>query len=60
MPVSAGQKGSLAAANIMTLCANHHRQMHYGFVDIKFAASHFIVTIEDVELEIPRVVDLGK
>lgn len=26
------QPGSLASSNLITLCANHHRQMHYGNV----------------------------
>ncbi|WP_035558065.1 hypothetical protein [Hymenobacter sp. IS2118] len=26
--------GALGLANIITLCANHHRQMHYGNVDL--------------------------
>ena len=58
MPVSEGQKGSLAASNIMTLCANHHRQMHYGAVDVKFTASSFLVTIDGDEIEISRAVNL--
>ena len=58
MPVSEGQKGSLAASNIMTLCPNHHRQMHYGAVDVKFTASSFLVTIDGDEIEIPRAVNL--
>ncbi len=32
IPVS--EKGSLGIANLITLCANHHRQMHYGNVEL--------------------------
>jgi 5-methylcytosine-specific restriction enzyme A len=31
-PVANLKKGSLGVANLLTLCANHHRQMHYGNV----------------------------
>jgi hypothetical protein len=34
MPVSTKAVGALAASNIMTLCANHHRQVHYGGVEV--------------------------
>src|SRR5215203_2559067 len=30
MPVSTKEIGSLSASNVMTVCANHHRQLHYG------------------------------
>lgn len=33
-PVSTRSKGVLSARNIITLCANHHRQMHFGEVEI--------------------------
>lgn len=33
-PVSELKKGSLGLHNLMTLCANHHRQVHYGNVKI--------------------------
>ncbi len=29
-PVSSLQKGSLGVSNLLTVCANHHRQIHYG------------------------------
>lgn len=35
LPVSTGQKGCLSVLNILILCANHHRQMHYGNVQLK-------------------------
>ena len=28
------KQGSLSIANLLTVCANHHRQMHYGKVEI--------------------------
>lgn len=33
-PVSKLKKGSLGWTNLMTLCANHHRQIHYGNIEI--------------------------
>lgn len=29
-PVSTLKKNVLGIANLVTVCANHHRQMHYG------------------------------
>ena len=41
--------------NIMCLCANHHRQMHYGNVKISISRNNFYVTIDEkVEKTIPR------
>ncbi len=34
IPVSNLEKGSLSVANLITVCANHHRQFHYGNVEI--------------------------
>ena len=45
-PVSAMEVGSLSATNIMILCANHHRQMHYGSVMIERTATEFVLTID--------------
>ncbi|MES2443908.1 MAG: HNH endonuclease signature motif containing protein [Pseudomonadota bacterium] len=45
-PVSAMEVGSLSAANIMILCANHHRQMHYGTVIIERTATEFVLTVD--------------
>ena len=54
MPVSAGEVGSLAASNIMVLCANHHRQMHYGQVGVSIQATTFNVTVEGATVSLPR------
>ncbi len=55
MPVARGQVGSLAASNIMTLCANHHRQMHYGDVIAVIEAAHFDVVLDGTKVCIPRL-----
>lgn len=54
MPVSERQIGSLSASNILTACANHHRQMHYGEVSVEITESHFEIIVEGVQLRIPR------
>ena len=53
-PVSALEVGSLSATNIMILCANHHRQMHYGAVSIKRTVARFILTLDGKRMEIRR------
>ncbi len=53
-PVSELEVGSLAASNIMILCANHHRQMHYGEVELVRGEREFIVKLSDLTLKINR------
>ncbi len=53
-PVSEMEIGSLSATNIMILCANHHRHMHYGNVNIKRTAANFILTLEGTRITIKR------
>lgn len=54
MPVSAGEIGSFAPSNIMVVCANHHRQMHYGEINVVIGEATFDFTIEERSLKIPR------
>lgn len=54
MPVSKGQIGSLSASNIMVLCANHHRQMHYGGIEVRIGEEAFEFVIAGVAVKIPR------
>jgi len=54
MPVSKLEKGSLHAANIMTVCANHHRQLHYGGVDVSIGDESFGLEIEGQMISITR------
>jgi len=35
IPVSNQQRGSLGVNNLITVCPNHHRQLHYGDVTLK-------------------------
>ena len=53
-PVSALEVGSLSATNIMILCANHHRQMHYGAVTIDRAPMSFGLTFDGKQIHIRR------
>lgn len=55
-PVSKQAKGSLSAANIITVCANHHRQMHYGNTEIlEREGDVFRFRIDDKELTISKI-----
>lgn len=54
MPVSKGEIGSLAASNILTVCANHHRQLHYGQVEVRISAHTFEITLDGQLLSITR------
>jgi hypothetical protein len=53
-PVSAMEVGSLSATNVMILCANHHRQIHYGGVLIRRTASDFVLRVDGQEICIKR------
>jgi predicted RNA-binding protein with PUA-like domain len=55
MPVAKKEVGSLSASNVMTLCANHHRQMHYGAIDVVVNATTFDVSIEGTDVNVPRL-----
>ena len=54
MPVSGLEVGSLAASNVMVVCANHHRQMHYGGVEVRVRETTFEFTLDTALLKIKR------
>ncbi len=54
MPVSALVPGSLGPRNVISVCANHHRQIHYGSVTFVELPDEFIFTIDGVGLLVPR------
>lgn len=61
IPVSTLEKGVLSARNIITVCANHHRQMHYGNADViwdQTTDKFFVFEIDGERIEIAKV-DLG-
>jgi hypothetical protein len=41
VPVSSKQVGAGAHRNVISVCANHHRQLHYGGVTVKFISGAF-------------------
>jgi hypothetical protein len=55
MPVAKKEIGSLASSNVMILCANHHRQLHYGGIDVVIEAMTFDFTIDGTVIKIPRL-----
>ena len=54
MPVSRKEIGSLSAANIVTLCANHHRELHYGDASVTIAETEFSFVIAGRLVVLPR------
>jgi predicted HNH restriction endonuclease len=45
-PVSRREVGSLASSNVMAVCPNHHRQMHYGGIEIAITPASFEFMIQ--------------
>ncbi len=54
MPVAKKEVGSLAASNVMILCANHHRQMHYGGIVVFINDKTFDFALEGTAISITR------
>jgi hypothetical protein len=58
--VSRLEPGSLGPSNIITVCANHHRQLHYGNADlVRDVGGEFIFAIDGREVSVPRVAYSG-
>jgi predicted HNH restriction endonuclease len=56
IPVSELQIGSLSFANLITLCPNHHRQIHYGKSEIiEINDTRFIFKIDDRLIPINKI-----
>lgn len=54
-PVSSKKEGVLSMANIITVCANHHRQLHYGNTYLKADnGESFTFSIEQQHLRIEK------
>lgn len=58
MPVSTKQVGVLSASNVMTLCANHHREAHYGDLDVEIEETGFTIRCDGEVLTIPKIMML--
>jgi hypothetical protein len=56
MPVSKKEVGSLSASNVMTVCANHHRQLHYGGIDVTITETAFEFVVAETLVTIPKLV----
>lgn len=57
IPVSELKTGTLAPSNIIVLCAKHHRQVHYGKIDlIETTDDSFIYKIEGEYLRLKKLV----
>jgi len=55
-PVSTVKSGVLSITNLMTVCANHHRQLHYGNVNlIENGDKRFIFAVDGVKLTINKI-----
>jgi predicted RNA-binding protein with PUA-like domain len=54
IPVSQGHKGLLSASNVVTVCANHHRQLHFGSVEVKIENDYFQFQLPQGEVVIQR------
>lgn len=54
MPVSKKEIGSLGMSNVMIVCANHHRQMHYGEINVVIEAGTFDFIIDGRQVKIAR------
>ncbi|RTE52769.1 EVE domain-containing protein [Arenibacter aquaticus] len=56
IPVSELQQGSLGTLNLLTVCANHHRQLHYGNVKlIENNDKYFEFTIDNQQIRIDKI-----
>jgi hypothetical protein len=54
-PVSLMLEGSLSDTNIMVLCANHHRQAHFGSFIVEQHREHdWLVRLDEATFVIPR------
>lgn len=55
-PVSTLKIGVLGIANLMTVCANHHRQLHYGnSIILEDTDKHFKIKLEEETLIINKI-----
>jgi predicted HNH restriction endonuclease len=54
MPIAKLKTGSLGPSNIMVVCANHHRQLHYGGVSVIIKDKTFEMRIDEIEVSIER------
>ncbi len=54
MPISKLERGSLGFANLITVCPNHHRQIHYGRTKVKILKDKFCYEIDGEKFYIKK------
>lgn len=54
MPVALMETGCLGPRNVIAICPNHHRQLHYGRVSVSVQEHEFIFTIDGVIARVNR------
>lgn len=54
LPVSSLALGALGPENVITVCANHHRQMHYGVAEIRPDGGVFRLRLDGRDLVLVR------
>jgi 5-methylcytosine-specific restriction enzyme A len=55
-PVSNQKEGSLSITNLITVCANHHRQLHYGNTELlENTIEYFKFKIDCKEVKIKKI-----
>lgn len=53
-PVATRRVGTLSSANIICVCPNHHRQLHYGGVDYREEGESFVFGLPTGSIRIPK------
>ena len=55
VPVSSGRKGVLSPSNVISVCAAHHRELHYGAdASVTDLGDSFRIVVEAGRAEIPK------
>ena len=54
MPVARHEIGSLASANIITVCPNHHRQLHYGGIAVTISDEAFEFGLPEQKISVMK------
>lgn len=56
IPVARRERGTLSVTNIITVCATHHRQFHYGQVtELENTEDKFRFDFDGTEITIPKI-----
>jgi hypothetical protein len=60
VPVSSQQIGAGAHRNVISVCANHHRQLHFGSVAVEFGNKTFRFHMPQKIVEVNRFANKGQ